>query len=52
MNYAEFEQALLRIAIKHKSVFNKLAEKIKEGKMNQNEINDIVEKDIEEKEKN
>ena len=31
MNFEEFKQALLRVAIKHKSIFNKLSEKIKES---------------------
>ena len=51
MNFEEFKQALLRVAIKHKSIFNKLAEKIKES-MSSSEIDAVVQKDIEEKEKN
>jgi len=31
LTFDEFKQALLRVAIKHKSIFNKLAEKIKEN---------------------
>jgi hypothetical protein len=31
LTYEEFKQALLRIAIKKKSIFNKLSEKIKEN---------------------
>ena len=31
MNFEEFKQALLRVAIKHKSIFNKLSEKIKDN---------------------
>lgn len=30
MNFSEFQQALLRIAIKYKAVFNLVAEKIKD----------------------
>lgn len=52
MNFEEFQQALLRIAIKHKTVFNKIAEKIKDETMTDKEINSVIQKDIEEKEKN
>ena len=52
LSYDEFKQALLRIAIKHKSVFNKISEKIKEDDMTDKEINDVINKDIEEKERN
>lgn len=46
LTFEEFQLALLRVAIKHKSIFNKLAEKIKDT-MTEKEINEIVEKDIE-----
>ena len=49
MNFEEFEQALLRLAIKHKTVFNKIAEKIKDETMTDKEINSVIQKDIEEK---
>ena len=52
LSFDDFKQALLRIAIKHKSVFNKISEKIKEDDMTEKEINDVVNKDIEEKERN
>lgn len=48
LTYEEFKQALFRIAIKHKSIFNKLSEKIKES-MTSGEIDAVVQKDIEEK---
>ena len=52
MNFEEFQQALLRVAIKHKTVFNKISEKIKDETMTEKEINSVIQKDIEEKEKN
>lgn len=51
LTFEEFQQALLRVAIKHKSIFNKLSEKIKDD-MSAGEIDAVVQKDIEEKEKN
>ena len=45
LTFEEFKQALLRIAIKHKSIFNKLSEKIKEN-MSSGEIDAVVQKDI------
>jgi hypothetical protein len=51
LTFDEFQQALLRVVIKHKSIFNKLAEKIKDD-MTNGEIESVVQKDIEEKEKN
>ena len=51
LNFEEFEEALLRIAIKHKTVFNKISEKIKENVMSEKEIKSIIQKDIEEKAK-
>ena len=47
LNLDEFKQALLRIAIRHKTVFNKIADKIKEDDMTDKEINDVINKDIE-----
>lgn len=52
LNFEEFQQGLLRIAIKHKTVFNRIADKIKDESMSEKQINDVIEKDIEEKEKN
>ena len=52
LSFDEFKQGLLRIAIRHKTVFNKIADKIKEDDMTDKEINDVINKDIEEKEKN
>lgn len=49
LNYNEFQQALLRVAIKHKTVFNKIAEKIKEDDMTQQQIDDVIDNDIQEK---
>jgi len=45
LTFDEFKQALLRVAIKHKSIFNKLAEKIKEN-MSAGEIDAVIQKDI------
>ena len=47
LNLDEFKQALLRIAIRHKTVFNKIADKIKEDDMTDKENNDVINKDIE-----
>lgn len=47
LNFEEFEQALLRIAIKHKTIFNKISEKIKENDMSEKEIDAVIDKDIE-----
>lgn len=33
LSFEDFKQALLRIAIRHKTVFNKIADKIKEDDM-------------------
>ena len=52
MKFEEFQQALLRIAIKHKTVFNKISEKIREEDMTDKEIDSVIDKDQEEKEKN
>lgn len=41
LNYKEFQQALLRIAIKHKSIFNKIADNIKEG-INKEPIEEVA----------
>lgn len=46
LTYDEFQQALLRVVIKHKSIFNKLSEKIKDD-MTSGEIDAVVQKDIE-----
>lgn len=46
LSFDEFQQALLRVVIKHKSIFNKLAEKIKDD-MTSGEIDAVVQKDIE-----
>lgn len=35
LNFEQFQQALLRIAIKHKTIFNKISEKIKESDMSE-----------------
>ena len=47
LSLEDFKQALLRIAIRHKTVFNKIADKIKEDDMTTKEINDVINKDIE-----
>jgi len=46
LSFEDFKQALLRIAIRHKTVFNKIADKIKEDDMTETEINDVINKDI------
>lgn len=46
LSFEEFKQALLRIAIRHKTVFNKISDKIKEDDMTETEINDVINKDI------
>lgn len=49
LNFEQFQQALLRIAIKHKTVFNKIAQKIKENDMSEKEIDAVIDKDMEQK---
>ena len=46
LSFEDFKQALLRIAIRHKTVFNKISDKIKEDDMTETEINDVINKDI------
>lgn len=42
LDYSEFCQALLREAVKHKSVFNKLSAKIKDGKLQGADVSEVL----------
>lgn len=51
LTFDEFQQGLLRIAIRHKSIFNKLAEKIAETASGR-DMDQAMDKDADIKEKN
>lgn len=38
LDYQEFLQALLREAVKHKTFFNKISEKIKDGRLSNADV--------------
>ena len=42
LDYQEFCQALLRAAVKHKSVFNKLSVKMKDGKLQGADVSEVL----------
>lgn len=42
MDYEQFKQALLREAVKHKTVFNKIAAKIKDGKLDNADVSEVL----------
>lgn len=42
LDYQEFLQALLREAVKHKSIFNKLSAKIKDGKLQGADVSEVL----------